>query len=392
MNPSPVFTPSRIESHAPFHEPRQLTEEQREAYRQSSIRSREAKNAAIRGLGPKPLHDVNIPNLDPSSLMPQLKSTCLPTLSLFSGGGGLDLGFDRAGFTHKGSWELMEDAAKTLRTAQPTWDVHGGEDGDVRGVDWRPYRTNVAVVHGGPPCQPFSNAGRQKGKDDPRNMWPEFVRAVRQVRPEVFVAENVAALAGKTFTDFVDQEILTPLRQQYHIRTVTLNACDFGVPQIRKRVFFFGFRNRHLVERWTVPNPTHQGVGRDSRLPETMGARKSLGLPDIGFDSFIPTVRSGLTGPRHTTSILSSVSAQKKFETLQIWPNGVSADRHAAQAFVARNGHFRLSVPDVAVLQGFPEFWKFSGAVYMQLGQIGNSVAPPVAYRVAESIRAAFEK
>lgn len=121
-----------------------------------------------------------------------------------------------------------------------------------------------------------------------------------------------------------------------------------------------------------------------------MGTRAALGLPDIGADGLTPTLRSTLTGPRHTTSILSSVSAQRSWAALEIWPNGVAKTRAAAARFPTENGHRRLAVADCAVLQGFPSWWHFHGAVYMSLGQIGNSVAPPVAYRVALAVAQAL--
>ncbi|WP_217423914.1 DNA cytosine methyltransferase [Agromyces sp. Marseille-P2726] len=387
MSLSTDYVPSRIKSTDPLHEPWLLTEAEREVFRQRSRESRLRRQAALDGRGEEPIHEVNIPQFDPMALMPERDPNGLPTLSLFSGGGGLDLGFDRAGFSHVGSWEILSDAADTLKTAHPEWNVHGGEDGDVRGVDWNVYRENVAIVHGGPPCQPFSNAGKQRGAADPRDMWPEFVRAVLEARPDVFVAENVAALASATFSDYVEQTILARLGRHYRIHRVLLQAYEYGVPQVRKRVVFFGFRTRTIERRWVAPTPRFRRTGAPANgLPETMGVRAALGLPDTGFDDLSPTIRSALSGPRHTTSILSSVSAQKRFEALRIWPNGVAATREAAQAFVAKNGHFRLSVPDVALLQGFPESWRFSGAVYMQLGQIGNSVAPPVGYAVASSV------
>ena len=77
---------------------------------------------------------------------------------------------------------------------------------------------------------------------------------------------------------------------------------------------------------------------------------------------------------------------------MNIWPNGVQADRKVASEFPAKNGHFRMSVQDVGVIQGFPENWKFAGAVYQALGQIGNSVAPPVAYQVAKNVALALQK
>ena len=117
-----------------------------------------------------------------------------------------------------------------------------------------------------------------------------------------------------------------------------------------------------------------------------MGVRKALGLINIGFDDLAPTIRSTLTGPRHTTSILSSASANKKWGMLEIWPNGVQATRAMAKSYVADNKHFRLAIPDVALIQGFPASWKFSGATYMCLGQIGNAVPPPLAYQIGKMI------
>lgn len=392
MGQQAVASKSKIKSTSELHEPLDLTAEAREVFRKRSAASRMARQLADSGEGPVPIHDINIPLFNPNKLMPQLEKNNLSTLSLFSGGGGLDLGFDKSGFDHVGSWEILEDAGRTLRFNRPNWTVNSGPSGDVRDVSWEQFK-GIDVIHGGPPCQPFSNAGKQRGSLDPRDMWPEFVRAVLEAKPKVFVAENVAALASATFSDYVEKAIISPLSKYYEIHNVMMQAYEYGVPQLRKRVVFFGFLNSKTANNWSQPTPTHTRPG-DKRigLLETMGVREALGLPEIGFDDVSPTIRSGLSGPRHTTSILSSVSAQKKFEALEVWPNGVAADREAANRFVVNNGHFRLSVPDVALLQGFPEDWNFVGATYMRLGQIGNSVAPPVGYNIAKSVAQALLK
>ncbi|WAL72308.1 DNA (cytosine-5-)-methyltransferase [Kitasatospora sp. YST-16] len=386
-----TVVPSLIPSTSPFHQPRELTATERERFRRMSQESRRARQSALAGEGPEPLHEINFPRLDPFSLMPQRPASGLRSLSLFSGGGGLDLGFERAGFEHMASYEIMEDAAATLQKARPDWEVHGGADGDVRRANFKQWRGKVDILHGGPPCQPFSNAGRQRGHLDERDMWPEFVRAVKEINPVAFVGENVPALAGVKFSEYVKERIIAPLSPGYHISRVILQASDFGVPQVRRRVFFVGFRNKRSLKRWNAPSPSHfwGEAPLDSDIQRCMGLREALGLPDIGVDDLSPTIRSGLTGPRHTTSILNSVAAQKRFETLEIWPNGVAASREAARSFVAKNGHFRLSIPDVALIQGFPQDWPFVGATYMALGQIGNAVPPPLAYAVACSVSAA---
>ncbi len=359
-----------------------------------ALLSRRAKAAAMAGEGPEPLHEVNQPLLSPLELTPQLSSTGLRALSLFSGGGGLDLGFARAGYEHVASYELLQDAANTLQKANPGWQVFGGQqDGDVNQTDWRLWSDEVDVLHGGPPCQPFSVAGRQRGRLDPRDGWPAFVKAVRAVRPRAFVAENVPALVSRKFTSYVEQVITGPLSRDYTITQLLLRSEDFGVPQTRRRAVWVGFRRRRDAARYVEPTPSHAWTAPGeppAGLPRTMGVREALGLPEIGFDCLSPTIRSTLCGPRHTTSILNSTASQRVFERLQVWPNGVAPDRDKARAFVATNGHFRLSVPDVALLQGFPDDWPFQGATYMQLGQIGNAVPPPMAYAVASSVAAAL--
>jgi hypothetical protein len=187
-----------------------LTTSQREAYRQRSAQSRLRKAAALRGDGPPPLHALNTPVLDPMTLMPERRENGIRSLSLFSGGGGLDLGFVRAGFSPIASYELLRDAAATLEKAIPGHMVFGGEDGDVRSVKWENWRGSVDIVHGGPPCQPFSSAGRQQGYADSRDGWPAFVDAVLRVSPAAFVAENVPALASAKFADYVSRMILAP--------------------------------------------------------------------------------------------------------------------------------------------------------------------------------------
>ncbi len=379
---------------APWYQPQELTKDERSAFSEMSKRSAAAKRRAMEG-DAEPKHEINAPRLSPEALMPQLPRNGLRALSLFSGGGGLDLGFDRAGFEHLTSYEIVTDAAATLSANRPLWDVRSGDEGDVARVDWRNVKADV--IHAGPPCQPFSSAGRQLGQEDGRNLFPEFIRAVREVKPLAFVAENVRALLNGKFSQFVQEQIVQPLSREYSVCIFDLSAASFGVPQVRTRVFFVGFR-RGLKAQYCSPSPTHyceHSFDEPPPMAETMqgvafqrcmGAREALGLPDIGLDLLAPTMRSGLTGPRHTTSILSSVSALKLWNKLQIWPNGVAPSREMARRFVPENGHFRLSVPDCALLQGFPESWKFSGAVYKSIGQIGNSVAPPMAYQVASSI------
>ena len=379
-----------------------ISDERREEYRRSSEEARSRKNMAISGEGPEPLHPINTPALDPKDLMPMRRRHRLRSLSLFSGGGGLDLGFDRAGYRHVASYDLIQICGETIRYNRPKWDVHAGpDDGDVKRCSWNHLTGKVDVIHGGPPCQPFSIAGQQKGVDDDRNMWGEFVRAINTIKPAAFVGENVMGLMDPKFDRFIDREILKPL-VDYRIIKFELSAADFGVPQARRRVFFVGFRQKEDFESFTVPLPTHNASPHTDKyqgpdlfesinpLPVTFGVRQALGLPDNGTDALAPTLRSGFTGKRNTTSILNSKASELAWAELGIWGSGVQADRESAHRFVVKNGDFRLSVQDCGILQGFPEDWGFKGAVYQIIGQIGNSVAPPVGYAVADAVRKAL--
>ena len=371
--------------------PYDISENKRDWYREVSSRSRARKKAAANGELPYDLNNINKPTLQPKKLMPQRPKSDLRALSLFSGGGGLDLGFERAGFEHVASFDILDICGETLRTNRPQWEVLSGINGDVTEVVWSPYKGKVDLIHGGPPCQPFSIAGKQRGCNDERDMWPSFIDAVLTLMPEAFVAENVPGLLDPKFRKYVDEIILSPLTPDYHIIKFKAVASDFGVPQVRTRVIFVGFRSPKAANSFQIPEPTH--LPQDSLFSSgrfTLGAREALGLKDIGFDCFSPTLRSGFTGPRKSTSILNSKASQQVWEKLHIWPNGVQKSREDAVMFPPENGHFRLSVQDCAILQGFPEDWIFQGATYQILGQIGNSVCPPVAYAIARSVSKAL--
>ena len=180
--------------------PYDLTQEQRAKYRATSIRSQQRK---LELLHPDRAYAATAlslgSRLDPNDLMPQVEPSGLSCLSLFSGGGGLDLGFERAGFEHRALFELLDVCGETLRGNRPRWDVRSGAaQGDVCAAAFSAFR-GVDVVHGGPPCQPFSVAGKQAGADDPRNMWSDYVRCVEEVRPRAFVAENVVGILDRKF-------------------------------------------------------------------------------------------------------------------------------------------------------------------------------------------------
>lgn len=206
------------------------------------------------------------------------------SLELFSGAGGLALGLEDVGFDHKALVEWDEDSCETMnenKSAQG-WDVYHM---DVRDFDYKPYADTIDLIAGGPPCQPFSLGGKHGAFSDERDMFPQAIRSIREVRPKAFVFENVKGLMRPSFSkyfEFIRLSLSYPEVQRkpgedwlehlvrlenrhtkgkkeglsYKVVARVLNAADYGVPQRRERVFIVGFRSDLNIE-WNFPNPTH---------------------------------------------------------------------------------------------------------------------------------------
>jgi DNA (cytosine-5)-methyltransferase 1 len=193
-------------------------------------------------------------------------------VELFGGCGGLGLGLARAGFRSRAFVEWSKDAVETVRFNSARHVPHIRDwrivHADVRTLEWERFRDQLALVSGGPPCQPFGIGGLKKGSGDPRDMWPEAIRAVREIRPSAFVFENVRNLAGprfKLYLHWIEHSLRhagqppctdgeTPeahLRRHngtaadYRTSVSVVNAADFGAPQIRYRVLIAGLRTEY---------------------------------------------------------------------------------------------------------------------------------------------------
>lgn len=162
----------------------------------------------------------------------------LNVFSVFSGVGGLELGLDRAGMRTVGQVEIDPGARSVLARHWPEADRH---DDVHTAVEWwaSQSRPRVDVVAGGPPCQPFSRAGRQRGVSDPRWMWPAMERVVRALRPRYVVVENVVGLVRDA--DAFGW-ILGDLAQLgFDAEWSVLSACSFGAPHTRERLFLVAY-------------------------------------------------------------------------------------------------------------------------------------------------------
>jgi DNA (cytosine-5)-methyltransferase 1 len=189
-------------------------------------------------------------------------------ISLFSGAGGMDIGFHKAGFETAVAVEQDSSCCATLRRNMPNVSVLEGDINKLSTLEilkvagMKPLEP--ALVIGGPPCQSFSLAGKRMGMDDPRGkLVLEFIRVVREALPVAFVMENVKGLAnwseGKALDAILSeasQEILYDDKMyKYEVSYKILNAVDYGVPQFRERIIIVGNR---IGKKFNFPMPTHK--------------------------------------------------------------------------------------------------------------------------------------
>lgn len=210
-------------------------------------------------------------------------------VELFVGAGGLGLGVAQAGFKHEAALEWNKVACDTIKFNQrrgvklvKDWGVH---QVDVSKFDYGSIKSNVDLLAGGPPCQPFSMGGKHLGRNDERNMFPEVFRAIRELTPKAILIENVKGLTRRSFATYLNYIILQVRHPeikrrlgeewgdhlsrlerhhtggkykglQYNVVWRLINAARYGVPQKRERVFIVAFRSDLNLE-WSFPNETH---------------------------------------------------------------------------------------------------------------------------------------
>lgn len=308
----------------------------------------------------------------------------LTALDLFCGAGGLSVGLHAAGFETVGAVEIGADAAATYRAAFPRTELL---QADVAGVDFGRWR-GVDLLAGGPPCQPFSTGGLRRGRDDARDFLPEFVRAVLQAQPRVFLMENVPGLAA--FGEYLHDTML-PLMGTYRISGPHIvNAADYGVPQSRRRMIIIGCREDRDF-RFPDPNLaarvpagavlTYDPVGEpnpskivfcknpDLRPNPYHGQLFNGGGRAINLDAPAPTILAAAGGNK--THFLDCADEVPRYH------------RHLRKGGAPRVGELpgarRLTVRESATLQTFPAGFEFAGSRSSQYTQVGNAVPPKLA-------------
>ena len=309
-----------------------------------------------------------------NSLLQPRKAREELVLDLFSGAGGLALGFEAAGFETLG-FEMDKDCIATYSS-----NLIGRAEQRILSIDTE--YPGVDILIGGPPCQPFSVRGRQDGLNDTRNGFPAFVAAVKKAQPEIWMFENVRGLMYKN--KFYFEQVLSELvNLGYHITYRLLNTAHYGVPQTRERLVVVGTRKSH----YQFP--------KRSRVIRTAGEAVS----DL--------INQEVPNPRFLTVSMDEYIARYEAASHCITPRDLHLDR-PARTLTCRNiaaptsdmhrvkladGRRRqITVREAARLQSFPDWFEFSGSETSQFYQIGNAVPPLFAYALAKSFISYLDK
>lgn len=351
-------------------------------------------------------------------------------ISLFSGAGGMDVGFARAGFRSLLACELDRDACGTFNANLGLVGHIGNriEPKSVTDLDLGTLPQGVDVVFGGPPCQGFSVAGKMDPEDERSKLIESFFDVVDAADPRGFVCENVKNLAVSSRWADVRERILIRARKRYRVALLLLNATEFGVPQIRERMFLVGVRkdlyqgtdktlhdevSRGLESsKRTAPTVSDivRALGRagTAQNPMTCSAKISFAkapvmrkspyagmlfngagrpLPPSGWATTLPASMGGNKTP--------IIDEREIFEGTDSFVAQYHRDLMSGQR--ARTGQApsnlrRLTIRECMAIQTFPADYRFAGSKSAVYRQIGNAVPCDLAEAVARAFSEVLAK
>ena len=303
--------------------------------------------------------------------------------SLFSGIGGIDLGFEQAGFKTQWANEVDKDACITYKYNFPEVTLF---ECDIRQLDVIKLE-RVDVLTAGFPCQPFSVCGNKKGFEDERgNLFFEIMRIVDKIHPPIIFLENVANLTehdnGRTFNT-IHNELIS---RDYLIRYLVADACDYGIPQHRTRTYIVAFKSQEACERFEFPEKYElekrifDVINKSAKTDE----RYYLQTGTYQYNKMADTINDENQIYRFSDYGIQSSKEGISF-TLKA---NMGTWRDRIPVIKDNYGIRKITPYEALALQGFPDTFKFNGissqAAYKQ---IGNSVCVPVIKMIAENIK-----
>lgn len=316
-------------------------------------------------------------------------------LSLFSGPGGMDLGFVKAGFRPLLAIDHNPAAIQTYRRNHPgvrveQRDLARAGAGDLISL-WRQLSHEAPVgVIGGPPCQAFSMGNTSSKMGDIRRLLPlKYAGLLSELNHEFtlhfFVFENVTGLRLRRNQSEYELFRERFRRAGFALFEATLDAQFFGVPQRRPRLFLVGINQEHYLDcTFQFPEPPLRSQARTVRdaiaaLPEPVYFDRSLRPEDIPHHPNHWTMRPRswkFTDPNHG---LNSVNRGRSFRVLSWDAPSWTVAYGNREVHIHPSGHRRLSVYEAMLLQGFPASYVLEGTLSAQISQVGDAVPPPVA-------------
>ena len=325
-------------------------------------------------------------------------------ISLFSGAGGLDLVFERAGF----EIAMANEFDKTIWATYEKNHTAPLIKGDIRSIKETDFPDDIDGIIGGPPCQSWSEAGALRGIDDDRGkLFFDYIRILKEKQPKFFLAENVSGMLANRHSDAVQNIIKCFEKCGYNVTITLVNAADYGVPQDRKRVFYIGFR-KDLDITFEFPAATTPDEWQKKTLRDAIGdladsavpalpknkANKNLSIPNheyfIGAYSTIFMSRNRVRDWNE-----QGFTVQASGRQCQLHPQAPKMQfvEHNRRIFVPGKEHLyrRLTVRECARIQGFPDDFEF---IYNDVDtgykMIGNAVPVELAYIIAKAIKMAL--
>lgn len=309
------------------------------------------------------------------------KPTCI---EICAGAGGQALGLEMAGFEHVALVEYESDYCDALKKNRPEWNVICG---DIKDFSGKPFKGRIDLLAGGVPCPPFSKAGKQLGSEDERDLFPEAIRLVREIRPRAVMLENVRGFLDPVFKEYRDGILKSISDLGYKVEIKLLHASDYGVPQLRPRVVIVGIRNDVQGEFHYPAQVPGESPTVASTLIDLMKKNGWRGADAWArrADKIAPTVVGG--SKKHGGPDLGPARARSAWAELGIDGMGVANDSPAADF----TGQPRLTPRMIARIQGFPDTWQFANGKTKACRMIGNAFPPPVAKAVGVQILNALE-
>lgn len=322
-------------------------------------------------------------------------------LSLFSGCGGLDLGFEKAGFDIPIANEFDKNIWKTFEVNHPQTKLLKE---DIRKIDAKTLPKDIDGIIGGPPCQSWSEAGSLKGIEDDRGkLFFEYICILKSVQPKFFLAENVSGMLADRHSEAVKNIIKMFEECGYDVSLTLVNAKDYGVAQERKRVFYIGFR-KDLNIKFDFPKGSTEDDNNKITLRDIIWDLQDSAVPageknqhnpnainnnEYFIGSYSPIFMSRNRVKSWDEQAFTVQASGRQCQIHPQAPKMIKVDKNDCRFVEGKeNLYRRMTIREVARVQGFPDNFKF---VYNNTNDaykmIGNAVPVNLAYEVACAIK-----